>query len=121
MRRAVLAAVAVVAGDVAVNTQSEKLDYAAIGKIRDEGLNRSQVMDHISWLSDVYGPRLTGSPAIQQASEWAMKKFGEWGLANIHQERWKFGKGWTLVRFSAHLVEPQPQPLIGFPHEWSSG
>src|SRR2546423_5719426 len=120
MRRAVLAAVAVVAAVVAVNTQSEKLDYAAIGKIRDEGLNRSQVMDHISWLSDVYGPRLTGSPAIQQASEWAMKKFGEWGLANIHQERWKFGKGWSLVRFSAHLVEPQVQPIVGYPHEWSS-
>ena len=49
-------------------------------------MNRSQVMDHVSWLSDVYGPRLTGSPAIQQASDWAMKKFGEWGLASIHQE-----------------------------------
>src|SRR3989442_10258996 len=121
MRRAVLAAVAVVAAVVAVNTQSEKLDYAALGRIRDEGLNRSQVMDHISWLSDVYGPRLTGTPAIQQASEWAMKKFGEWGLVNAHQERWAFGKGWTLVRFSAHLVEPQTQPLIGFPQEWSSG
>ena len=121
MRRAVLAAVAVVAAVVAVNTQSEKLDYAAIGKIRDEGFNRSQVMDHISWLSDVYGPRLTGSPAIQQASEWAMRKFGEWGLANIHQERWKFGKGWSLVRFSAMMLEPQPQPIIGYPREWSSG
>ena len=78
-------------------------------------------MDHISWLSDVYGPRLTGSPAIQQASEWAMRKFGEWGLANIHQERWKFGKGWSLVRFSAMMLEPQPQPIIGYPREWSSG
>src|SRR5438309_8759507 len=121
MRRAVLAAVAVVAAVVAVNTQSEKLDYAAIGKIRDEGFNRSQVMDHISWLSDVYGPRLTGSPAIQQASEWAMKRFREWGLASVHQQRWSFGKGWSLVRFSAHLVEPQVQPLTAFPHEWSSG
>src|SRR5207247_10316427 len=82
---------------------------------------RSQVMDHVSWLSDVYGPRLTGSPAIQQASEWAMKTFTDWGLANVHQERWKFGKGWSLVRFSAHLLEPQVQPLIGFPIEWSSG
>jgi len=100
--------------------QSEKLDYATIGRIRDEGLNRSQVMDHISWLADVYGPRVTGSPAIQQASEWAMKKLGEWGLANIHQERFAFGKGWSLVRFHASLIEPQPQPLIGFPQEWSS-
>jgi len=104
-----------------VATQSEKLDYQMLGRIRDEGLARSQVMDHISWLSDVYGPRLTGSPAIQQASEWAMKKFTDWGLSNVHQERWPFGKGWSLVRFSAHLVEPQVQPLIGFPQEWSAG
>src|SRR5260221_1655690 len=121
MRRTLLITLLAASAATIVGTQSEKLDYAMIGRIRDEGLNRSQVMDHISWLSDVYGPRLTGSPAIQQASEWAMKKFGEWGLANAHQERWAFGKGWSLVRFSAHLVEPQIQPLVGFPQEWSSG
>src|SRR5262245_49910754 len=121
MKRLVLIALAVGAAIPFVQAQTEKLDYATIGRIRDEGLNRSQVMDHVSWLSDVYGPRLTGSPAIQQASEWAMKKFTEWGLTNVHQEHWKFGKGWSLVRFSAHLVEPQVQPLIGFPVEWSAG
>jgi carboxypeptidase Q len=121
MRRTAVIALAVLTAIGFVQAQTEKNDYATIGRIRDEGLNRSQVMDHVSWLSDVYGPRLTGSPAIQQASEWAMKKFTEWGLTNVHQERWKFGKGWSLVRFSAHLVEPQVQPLIGFPVEWSAG
>jgi hypothetical protein len=101
--------------------QSEPLDFQTIGRIRDEGLTRSQVMDHISWLSDVYGPRLTGSPAIEQASEWAMKKFNDWGLSNVHQERWKFGKGWSLVRFGATLLEPQVQPIIGYPQSWSAG
>ena len=120
MKRAALVAAAVVTSVVIAETQSERLDYVALGRIRDEGLSRSQVMDHISWLSDVYGPRLTGSPAIQQAGEWAMKKFTEWGLANVHQERWKFGKGWSLVRFNATLIEPQIQPLIGHPIEWSS-
>ena len=62
--------------------QSEALDYATIGRIKDEGLNRSQVMDHVRWLSDVYGPRLTGGPEIMQASEWTIRKFTEWGLAN---------------------------------------
>jgi len=99
----------------------ESLDYLTIAKIRDEGLNRSQVMDHISWLSDVYGPRLTGTPAILQASDWALKKFKEWGLVNAHRETWPFGKGWALVRFSAHLIEPQVQPLIGFPGSWTRG
>jgi hypothetical protein len=110
----------------AVNAQNgaradETPDYAMIGKIREEGLNRSQVMDHISWLSDVYGPRLTGSPAIKQAGEWALKKFNDWGLANAHQETWPFGKGWSLVRFSAHMTEPQVSPLIGYPKSWTPG
>ena len=101
--------------------QAEKLDLAMIARIRDEGLQRSQVMDHISWLSDVYGPRLTGGPGIKQAAAWTMKKFGEWGLANPHLETFPFGKGWSLVRFSVHLIEPQVEPLIGFPGSWTPG
>ena len=100
---------------------AEKVDLATIARIREEGLKRSQVMDHISWLSDVYGPRLTGGPGIRQAADWTLKKFAEWGLANGHLETFPFGKGWSLVRFSAHLVEPQVEPLIGFPGSWSSG
>ena len=73
--------------------QAEKLDLAMIAKIRDEGLKRSQVMDHISWLSDVYGPRLTGGPGIMQAADWTMKKFGEWGLANAHLETLSIRQG----------------------------
>lgn len=119
MNRIALALAAATLAVALVEAQSEKVDYATLGRIRDEGLRHSQVMDHISWLSDVYGPRLTGSPAIQQASEWAMKKFTEWGLSNVHQERWKFGKGWSLVRFHATLLEPQVQPIIGYPVEWS--
>jgi carboxypeptidase Q len=99
----------------------EKLDYPMLAKIRDEGLHRSQVMDHIGWLSDVYGPRLTGGPSILKASDWAIGKFHEWGLSNAHRETWAFGKGWSLVRFSAHLIEPQVQPLIGFPGSWTAG
>jgi len=106
---------------LAQGKQEEPLDYAMIGKIREEGLNRSQVMDHIVWLSDIYGPRLTGSPAIKQAGEWTLKKFNEWGLANAHQETWPFGKGWSLVRFSANMTEPQVSPLIGYPKSWTSG
>jgi len=116
MKRSALVALVVVVATSLPIAQGERLDLATIGRIRDEGFNRSHVMDHIFWLADVYGPRLTGSPGIQQASEWAMKTFNEWGLANAHQERWKFGKGWSLVRFNANLVEPQVQPLIGCPH-----
>jgi hypothetical protein len=99
----------------------ERLDYTTLSKIQDEGLNRSQAMDHAWWLSDVYGPRLTGSPGIKQAGDWASQKLTAWGLVNVHQEKWKFGKGWSLQRFSAHLIEPQIQPLIGFPKSWTPG
>src|SRR5262245_30806447 len=108
-------------GALAQEAAKEKLDYAMIARIKEEGLNRSQVLDHISWLSDVYGPRLTGSPAIKQASEWTQKRFKEWGLANIHEEGWPFGKGWSLERFSANMIEPQVSPLIGYPKSWTPG
>ena len=99
----------------------ERLDHATIAQIRDEGLSRSQVMDHIGWLADVYGPRLSGGPGIQQAAEWTLKKFGEWGLANPHRETFQFGRGWSLIRFHATMIEPQVQPLIGFPGAWTAG
>ena len=100
---------------------SEKLDYAAIAQIRDEGLARSQAMETLFWLTDRYGPRVTGTPAFEEAGAWTMKKMTEWGLSNVHREEWDFGRSWSLVRFSAHLVEPQVQPLIGLPKTWSTG
>ena len=108
---AALAAVALQAQDT--------LDYALLARVQDEGLSRSQVMDHVGWLSDVNGPRLTGSPGFKQAADWAVKRLGEWGLANAKTEKWKFGKGWSLSHFQAHLLEPQRQPLIGYPKAWS--
>jgi hypothetical protein len=110
---------ALIAAPLAQN--AEKIDFVTIQQIREEGLNRSQVMDHLGWLTDVYGPRLTGSPAIRQASDWVMKRFSEWGLTSVHREPFQFGRGWSVVRFSAHLLEPQIQPLIGYPKSWSPG
>ncbi|HKT80684.1 MAG TPA: M20/M25/M40 family metallo-hydrolase [Vicinamibacterales bacterium] len=117
----VMTAVGVVAFVVLVHGQSERVDLAMVNRIRAEGLNRSQVMDHVFWLSDVHGPRLTGSPGIEAASQWAMKTMSGWGMTNAHQERFAFGKGWTLLRFSANMIAPQVQPLIGSPRAWSRG
>ena len=127
MRKVICAAMAVIgAGGLATVAQSqdavqERVDPTVISAIRAEGLTHAQVMDTVSWLADVYGPRLTGTPAIKQAADWAQKRLGEWGLTNIHKESWKFGKGWSLVRFSAHMVEPQISPLIGYPKSWTPG
>jgi len=103
------------------SAQTEKLDYAAIGQIRDEGLSRSQAMDTLFWLTDRYGPRVTGSPQMEEAGAWVMKRMTEWGLANVHREEWDFGRSWSLERFSAHLIEPRIQPIIGLPKTWSNG
>ena len=100
---------------------TERIDYATLARIREEGLQRSQAMDHMSWLADVYGPRLTGGPGIRQAADWTKRKLGEWGLANVHEETWPFGKGWELVRFHAHMIEPQVMPIIGMPKSWTPG
>ncbi|MDB4874786.1 MAG: peptidase [Gemmatimonadetes bacterium] len=120
LRAAAIAALLCPLAAVAVRAQ-EKIDAATVAKIRDEGLNRSQVMDHMVWLTDVYGPRLTGSPTFQQAGDWAVKTLAGWGLTNPHFERWSFGQGWALEHFDAAMTEPQVQPLIALPKAWTPG
>ena len=78
----------------------ETVDSAAIAKIRDEGLNRSQVMETMFWLTDRYGPRLTGSTEFEEAGDWAVKQLQDWGVANVKKERFPFGRGWSLVEVS---------------------
>jgi carboxypeptidase Q len=93
-----------------------------IERIKDEGMNRSQVMQTLSYLTDVIGPRLTNSPGMKRANEWTREQMSKWGLQNAHLEAWgPFGRGWTLKRFSAQVIEPQTIPLIGFPKAWSPG
>jgi len=93
-----------------------------IARIRDEGLNHSQVMTTLSYLTDVIGPRLTGSPSLKRANDWTRDKLASWGLSNAHLEAWgPFGRGWELERFSAQLIEPQDIPLKAFPNAWSPG
>lgn len=100
----------------------ERVDSAAIAQIKEEGMNRSRVMEILSYLTDVYGPRLTGSPAYQRAAEWAKNKLAEWGLENAHLEAWgPFGKGWTLKKYYANVLGSQVFPLISYPKAWSPG
>ncbi|HEX8421959.1 MAG TPA: M20/M25/M40 family metallo-hydrolase [Pyrinomonadaceae bacterium] len=93
-----------------------------IARIKDEGMNRSQVMQTLSYLSDVIGPRLTNSPGMKRANEWTRDQMTKWGMQNAHLEAWgPFGRGWTLKRFSAEVVEPLSVPLIAYPKAWSPG
>lgn len=92
-----------------------------IERIKDEGMNRSQVMQTLSYLSDVIGPRLTASPGMKRSNEWTRDQLMKWGLQNAHLEAWgPFGRGWTLKRFSAQVSEPLNIPLIAYPKAWST-
>ena len=98
----------------------ETYDSAAVAQIKDEGMNHSQVMDILSYISDVYGPRLTWSPAAKVAEEWARDKMTSMGLENAHLEGWgPTEKGWTLKHFSANVVGRQVFPLLAYPKAWS--
>ena len=100
---------------------TEKIDLDAVYRIKEEGLQRSKVMEIESYLTDVYGPRLTGSPNIREAADWAQKTMNEWGLANVHLETWPFGRGWQNQRIVASAVSPRAYPLIAYPKAWTPG
>ena len=120
MRRTVWLILALASLASAGSQGAQRRDRDMIAAIKDEGLHRSQVMETVGWLSDVYGPRLTGSPAIEDAKRWVMQQLRQWGVANVHEERFAFGKGWSLERFHAHMIEPQVMPIIGYPRSWTS-
>ncbi len=101
---------------------AETVDLEMMAKIREEGMERSQVMSTLMYLTDVLGPRLTASPGLKRANEWTAAKFKEWGLENARLEAWgPFGRGWELKRFSAQVIEPQCIPLIAYPKAWTPG
>jgi hypothetical protein len=106
----------------APSTRRTDASSKIMDQIREEGLDRSQVMQTLSYLSDVIGPRLTGSPNLKRANNWTRDKLTSWGLTNAHLEAWgPFGTGWSLKRFSLQVVEPQTIPLAAYPKAWSPG
>lgn len=91
-----------------------------IDKIREEGLKRSQVMQTLSYLTDVIGGRLTNSPNMKRANEWTRDEMKKWGMQNAKLEAWgPFGRGWSLKSFSAEVNSPQLIPVIAYPKAWS--
>ncbi|MCG8419804.1 MAG: M20/M25/M40 family metallo-hydrolase [Proteobacteria bacterium] len=102
-------------------TADEPVDLTMISRIRDEGLQRSQVMKTLRALTDDIGPRLTGSPQMTRANHWTRDKLAEWGLSNAHLEGFQFGRGWSYSRASVHMIRPRPVPLSALPEAWTPG
>jgi carboxypeptidase Q len=89
-------------------------------KIRREALEHSKILPTLHILTDVYGPRLTGSPNLKEAADWVVTETTSWGLANAHLESWDFGHaGWLNERFSAHVTAPVKDALVGEVLAWT--
>ncbi|GAB4532335.1 MAG: M28 family metallopeptidase [Parvularculaceae bacterium] len=101
--------------------QEEPLDYNAINEIRDQAFNHSEVMETLGYMTDVIGPRLTGSPQMREANDWALEKFAEWGLRNGRLEAFEFGPGWTYSKVSVRMMEPRIVQLQAYPVSWHPG
>jgi hypothetical protein len=103
-----------------VQPGTESLDMTMYQRIREEGLNRSHVMEFASALMDGIGPRLTGSPNAMKANEWTRDTLTKLGLENAHIEDWgEFGLGWQQLNTWARMVTPDTAVLIVQATPWS--
>jgi len=102
--------------------QNNAPDAAMVKKIREEGLNHSQVMDIAFHITDVAGPRLSGSPGLKRAQDWVVEKLKSWGIVNAKREDWgKFGKGWEVQKNYAAMTVPYYHAIIAIPKAWTPG
>src|SRR5579862_9289824 len=101
----------------------EKVDVATIERIKTEVMQHSQVMDIMSYLTDVYGPRLTWSPNARAAADWTVTQLKKWGVTDARLEPWSTpaGIGWQNERFSLQAISPNPFIIAAAPRAWSAG
>src|SRR5215831_5910741 len=105
----------------------EKVDLNVVHKIKTEELgNNSKVMEIMHQLTDHYGPRLTNSPQFRAAGDWAVGQLKEWGLTNVHLEKWATPKdnpipSWQVTSYNGAMVEPTYMSIIGVPVAWTAG
>jgi carboxypeptidase Q len=112
-RHVVGVSVSLVLTGLVVLVAEERPDEAMFWKIRQEATSRSQILQTVHVLTDVYGPRLTGSPNLKAAGEWAVQQMTSWGLKNGHLEPWDFGyAGWLNERVTAHITSPVKDALV---------
>jgi carboxypeptidase Q len=120
MFRTALAAAVVLTAAAAPTGPSEVIDHEMNARIRKEGQDNSQIMRTMHYLTDVYGPRLTGSPNHKAAAEWAVKQMTDWGFVNGRLEPWDFGHpGWLNERFSGFILSPVKDSLVGEVLAWT--
>ena len=103
-----------------VSGQDFTVDTTGAGALIDEAFNRSEVLQNLQYLSDVIGPRLTGSPAARRANDWTLERFKAYGL-DAHLESWQFGGTWTRGPMRARLTAPRAHDVIAASWAWTPG
>ncbi|HXW07012.1 MAG TPA: M20/M25/M40 family metallo-hydrolase [Vicinamibacterales bacterium] len=101
----------------------ERVDLDAIYRIKQEGFQRSRAMEIMSWLTDVYGPRLTNSPGFRKAGDWAVKEMTAWGVSSARLEPFgPFGRGWSNDKYYMMATVPGGRwAVIGYAQAWTPG
>ena len=113
---------ALLTSSFAQTAMQERVDTDVNAKIRQEEMQNSQIMRTLHFFTDVYGPRLTGSPNHENAARWAIKQMQSWGFENAHLEPWDFGHpGWLNERFTAHIIAPVKDQLTCEVLAWTPG
>lgn len=97
----------------------EPVDRAMLTKLEAESDARSHVLESYRTLTDVIGPRLTGTPGFKRAVDWTRDRLVEWGMTNVALETWPFGRGWTLEKLTLEMASPRYFPLEGYPEAWT--
>ena len=122
MRKVSYFVAALVVGGTAAIAAQERIDHDVFWKIRQEGTSNSKILSTLHVLTDVYGPRLTGSPNLKAAGEWAIEQMHAWGLKEGRLEPWDFARsGWTNERLAAHIVAPVKDALVVEALAWTPG
>ncbi len=102
--------------------QTEPVDLDMVHRIRQEGLKNSQIRDISFHLTDVIGPRLSGSTGLSNAYEWTSSQMEQWGLSNVEVVPWgEFGRGWDNEKFYIAMTKPYYQHLVAVPRAWTRG
>jgi hypothetical protein len=96
-----------------------QVDHATINRIIDEALNHSEIPATAAYLTDRIGGRMTNSPQMREAERWTQEQFREFGLANVRAEGFPFGRGWSIERIEARMVEPRVLPMRAIPVAWT--
>jgi carboxypeptidase Q len=96
------------------------VDTTGVGRLLDQAMNRSEVMQNLQYLSDVIGPRLSGTPAMRRANEWTASRFKAYGLTAGLQP-FNFGVTWERGPASLRLTTPFNRAITAHSWGWTEG